>query len=121
MHLLLSLVQDTVVADTTVVTGGGFWSTLDMNAVFTAIASVLVIFVMQGLKALSPKFVALSDLVKGLIAGVFAVLAGVIQSGAGVALSGDVFAWDAAAWQAVLVWGMSMGYHAFVKKGMTAA
>ena len=92
---------------------------MDLQALFTAIAGVLVVFVMQGLKAASPFIANLPDIAKSLVVLVIAGGVSTLQSVTGFALLTDVSAWDAAAWQTVLTWGLSMGWHAIGKKAAT--
>jgi hypothetical protein len=116
LHLLTLVVQDSTV------TGGTSSTGLDPAVLIPAIASVFNVLIMYAFKTwLKPFWDRLPDVAKSLIVGIestgFVFLAKLV----GTTLGGDIFGWTPEMWQAVLVWGMSMGWHAAFKQATTSS
>jgi len=105
----------------TLVNGGGTATTgLDPNVLLPTIASVLVILITYALKKwVKPLWDKLPDLAKSIIVALESVLVIFLAKAVGTALGHDIFGWDPEMWQSVLVWGMSMGWHAMTKQATT--
>lgn len=89
---------------------------LDPDALIVSIAAVVNMIVVWAVtKWVKPLWDKLPDVAKGIIVGVESAVFVFLSQKVGLALGGDIFGWTPDMWQAVLVWGMSMGWHRLAK------